>query len=233
MRVIVTRPADDAHETAALLKARGHAAILAPLLGVHYHDGHPLHLDGIQALLFTSVNGVRAFARRTALRHFAVFAVGSQTTRAAQDLGFTDIRNADGNSEDLAAVVRKTATPDKGALLHAAGAEAEGRLAAMLTAAGFTVRTEVLYDVPAATELPPSVRAALESGGADAVLLFSSRSAQVFAECVAKARLAPACESLIGVCISEAAARPLGALPLKEVRIAARPNQMALLDCLG
>ncbi len=231
MRVIVTRPADDGIETAALLKARGYQAILAPLLGVHYHDGQALHLDGVQALLFTSVNGVRAFARRTSLRDFPVFAVGSQTAQAARDAGFGDVHNADGNVETLAATVGASVQPGGGALLHAAGAEAEGRLAALLSAAGFAVRTEVLYDVPAATELPAAARDAIAAGKADAVLLFSARSAQVFAACLAKAGLSPA--GLIAVCISEAAAGPLAGLAFKQVRIAARPNQASLLDCLA
>lgn len=231
MRVLVTRPLDDAIDTAALLKARGHEAILAPLLGVRYHDGHALRLDGVQALLFTSVNGVRAFARRTALRDFKAFTVGSQTAQAARDAGFADVRDADGNVETLAQAVRAAATPAAGPLVHAAGAEAEGRLAALLTAAGFTVRSEVLYDVPAVAQLPDAARAALTAGAADAVLLFSARSAQIFADCVAKAGLS--CAGLIGLCISEAAAKPLAGLTFKEIRIAKRPNQASLLDRLG
>ncbi|MEI9996180.1 MAG: uroporphyrinogen-III synthase [Rhizomicrobium sp.] len=233
MRVLVTRPADDARETAALLRARGHTPVIAPLLGVRYHDGHPLHLEGVQALLFTSVNGARAFARRSSRRDFPVFTVGTQTAQAARDAGFGDVHNADGNSDDLATAVQGWAKPQEGALLHAAGAEAEGRLAASLAAAGYSVRTEVLYDVSAVGELPPAARAALRSGTLDAILLLSARSAQVFAACVVEAGLGAACTRVIACCISEAAAKPLAALAFAEIRIAARPNQPSLLDCLG
>ena len=231
MRVIVTRPDGDGIETAALLKARGHEAILSPLLSVRYHDGQALHLDGVQALLFTSVNGVRAFARRTSLRDFPVFAVGSQTAQASRDAGFGGVLDADGAVDALAARVRASVSPGGGELLHAAGAEAEGRLAVLLSAAGFQVRTEVLYDVPAVAQFPEVARTALAAGTADAVLLFSARSALVFAACLAGAGLPAA--GLIAVCISEAAARPLAGLAFKEIRIAKRPNQASLLDCLG
>jgi uroporphyrinogen-III synthase len=233
MRVLVTRPLDDAQETAALLAARGHEAIVAPLLSVRYHDGHALHLDGVQALLFTSANGVRAFARRTSLRDFAVFAVGSQTAEAAREAGFRDVRNADGNVETLADTVRAAIRPKDGPLLHATGAEAEGRLAALLSAAGYKVRTEVLYDVPAVPELPAAPRDALAAGTVDAVLLFSARSARVFVDGVTQAGLAPACAKLIALCISETAARPLAGLVFREIRIASHPNQASLLDSLG
>jgi uroporphyrinogen-III synthase len=233
MRVLVTRPAEDAIETAALLRERGHEPVIAPLLGVRYHDGPPLDLDGVRALLATSANGVRAFARRTAGRGLSIFAVGSQTAETARAAGFADVRNADGNSENLANAVRGWASPGDGVLLHAAGAEAEGRLADILIAAGYAVRTAVLYDVPAVAALPDAARAALAGGALDAVLLLSARSAQVFAACVAKADLAPACRRVRAVCISEAAAKPLAGLAFKDIRIAARPNQASLLDCLG
>jgi uroporphyrinogen-III synthase len=233
MRVLVTRPQEDAAETAALLAARGHEAVSAPLLGVHYHDGDALNLDGVQALLATSVNGIRAFIRRSASRDIPVFAVGSQTAEAARVAGFTDVRNADGNSQDLAAAVRGWASPQAGTLLHIAGAEAEGRLADLLSMAGYAVRTTVLYDVPAATTLPPAARDALDAGTLDAALFLSARSATVFVEVVTKARLTAVCRRLIAVCISEAAAKPLAGLAFKEIRIAARPNQASLLDCLG
>src|SRR5262249_53279150 len=152
---------DDARETAALLAARGHHAIVAPLLNVRYHDGHALHLEGVQALLFTSANGARALARRTSLRDFTVFTVGSQTAEAAREAGFGDVRNADGNVDTLADAVRASLKPRDGALLHAAGAEAEGRLATLLSAGGYKVRAEVLYDVPAVAELPAPARDAL------------------------------------------------------------------------
>ena len=233
MRVLVTRPLDDAHETAALLHARGHEAVVAPLQGINYHDGQPLHLDGVQAILATSANGVRAFARRTSRRDFPVFAVGSQTAQAARDAGFSDVRDADGNSAELSAAVRGWALPAAGALLHATGAEAEGALAQGLRDAGYAVRSEVLYDVPAVPELPAAARAALVYGSLDAVVLFSARSAKVFTACVAKAGLDAQCRRLVAVCISEAAAKPLSGLTFKEIRIAPRPNQTSVLECLG
>lgn len=233
MRVLVTRPVEDASETAALLAARGHEAVLAPLLGVRYHNDAALHLDGVQALLFTSANGARAFARRTSRRDFPVFAVGNQTTEAAEAAGFAVIRNADSDSVGLAAAVPGWASPEDGALLHAAGAEAEGRLADLLAAARFTVRTAVLYDVPLVTELPRPAREGLEAGTLDAVLLLSARSARVFADCVTRAGLDAACTRLIACCISEAAAAPLAGLGCREIRVAARPNQASLLDLLG
>src|ERR1700689_2967092 len=105
MRVLVTRPYDDALETAAKLKALGHDAILAPLLEIRFHDGDEIALDGVQAILATSANGVRALARHSARRDVALFAVGRQSADVARAAGFRDVRSADGDGATLAQAV--------------------------------------------------------------------------------------------------------------------------------
>jgi uroporphyrinogen-III synthase len=233
MRVLVTRPIEDARETEGLLKARGHEALIAPMLTVKFHDGPQIELTGVQAILVTSANGVRALSRRTSRRDLPVFAVGPQSAETAREAGFNFVKNADGDATALAKAVPFWTYAEKGPLLHASGAEGEGRLAMALNASGFSVRTEYLYEVSAVSELPAVARDALKSGLLNAVLLFSPRSARAFADCVDRAGLAAAASRLIGVCISEAAAAGLPPLALREIRVAKRPNQTSMLDCLG
>jgi len=230
MRILVTRPAEDGAEIAHRLAELGHEALLAPLLDVSFFDGGALDLDGVQALLVTSANGVRAFGRRTARRDIPLFAVGPQTAEAALAAGFLRVRNAAGDAVALAGAVSHWADPTAGVLLHAAGAESGGWLAGALTEKGFTVRRENLYRVDAAPALPDDAVAALRAGRVQAALFFSPRSAQVFAACLEKVGLAPA--GVVAVCISANTAEALKGLPFAEFRIAAAPNQTALLACL-
>jgi uroporphyrinogen-III synthase len=83
MRILVTRPAEDGADIARRLGDLGHEALLAPLLQVRFRDGAALELDGVQALLATSANGVRALTRQTERRDVPLFAVGPQTADAA------------------------------------------------------------------------------------------------------------------------------------------------------
>lgn len=230
MRILVTRPVEDGAEIARRLAELGHEALLAPLLTVAIHDGAPLPLAGVQAVLATSANSVRALARRTAARDLPVFAVGPQTAQAAAEAGFIRVRNADGDAAALADAVPGWADPGAGALLHVVGEEGSGWLAETLTARGFTVRREVLYRVEAAAQLPAAAADALRQGTVQAAMFFSPRSARIFADRVTEARLPTA--TLIALCISAATAQALEALPFAEMRIAAAPNQAALLACL-
>ena len=229
MRVLITRPEEDAVKIAEILKARGHEPILAPLLEVRFHDGPEIALDHIQAILATSANGVRALARRTTRRDMPLFAVGPQTEEEARQFGFQTVRNAEGDSRTLAAATAQWASPANGPLLHVKGAEADGALAALLKAQGFEMKSAVLYDVASVTALPEDVRGLLVTGKIDAALFFSARSARVFTENTAGLDLG----AVIAVCISNATATALSPLAFREIRVAAQPNQHGLLACLN
>jgi uroporphyrinogen-III synthase len=229
MRVLITRPIEDGEETARQLSLRGHESLIAPLMTVRFHDGPDVMLDGVQAILATSANGVRALTRRTQRREVAVFAVGPQTAAEAQALGFTEVKNANGDAEGLALAATRWADPGKGVLLHVAGEGHDGKLAERLS--GFRLRQEILYAVSPVEKIPEEAAIALGEGRLDAALFYSPRSASIFCDLVLKEKLPVG--SLLAACISTAAAAALSPLGLKDVRIAAKPNQAALLKLLG
>lgn len=233
MRVLVTRPEEDARETATRLKGLGHEPILAPLISIRFIDGPSIDLTQVRALVVTSSNGVRALARRIERRDIAFFAVGQQTAETARREGFERVQSADGDAMMLADLIARAIPADAGGLIHATGKEASGELVAELTRRGFDVRREVLYETPAVALVPANAAIALRDHTLDAVLLFSQRTARIFCERVIEAGLAAQCARLIAACISPSAAN--GLLPLKfhEIRIATAPNQDALLACLG
>lgn len=233
MTVLVTRPLEDAQRTAAILRARGHDALVAPVLEVRFADGPEIPLDGVQAILATSANGVRALARRTRQRSVAVFAVGPQTAEAARAAGFTSVRSADGDAAALAEAVKRWAMPEAGALFHPAGMHTRGGLAAALEAAGYQVRSATLYAAEPVAELPPAASEAIRAGTVSAVLLYSPRSARLFARAVEAAGLAGCCRAIAALCISRAAAEALAPLAFRRVAIAARPDQDGVLALLN
>jgi uroporphyrinogen-III synthase len=230
MKILITRPLEDAEATARRLEAMGHQPLVAPILATRFEEGPMLALDGVQAILATSANGVRAIARRTDRRDLAVLAVGPQTAAEAKKAGFAEVRNADGDAAALARAVPQWARPESGRLFHVRGAERTGWLAENLRAAKFEVEEAVLYRV-APQNLPADTLAALKLGKLDAALFYSPRSAATFGELARREGLDTS--SLVGICISPAAADALAPLKFREIRIAAEPNQDALLDRLA
>ncbi len=234
MRVLVTRPEEDAKPLAALLRARGHEVILEPLLRIEAaaDAAAPLDLGGVQALLFTSANGVRAFARRAPECGLPVFAVGEASAGAAREAGFTQAVSAAGDVEDLARLVAARLKPGGGALYHGAGQHLAGDLKARLEDVGFTLRREVLYHAQAPEALSGATRTALLEGKIDAAAFFSPRTAKTFVKLIQQAELSVACKALDALCLSAAVARSLRVLAWRDVHTAARPSQDALLACI-
>ena len=229
--VLLTRPKADAEESAALLAARGFDTIIAPLLDIAIRAETP-PLAGVQALLITSANGIRAFAQRSLRRDLAVFAVGEASARAARELGFEAVESANGDVDDLAALVRRRLQPQAGRLLHPAGSTVAGDLAAQLSHSGFGVRRYVAYTARSAHALPAAARHALKEGAVSAVLLYSPRTATIFRNLIDHAGHARDCHVVEALCLSSAVAKALAPLAFGRIRIAERPEQAALFALL-
>ncbi|HVI90187.1 MAG TPA: uroporphyrinogen-III synthase [Dongiaceae bacterium] len=228
MRALITRPQEDAADLAAALTDRGIEPLIEPLLQITPVAGASVDLDGVQAVLFTSANGVRAFASVSPRRDLPAYTVGDGSAAAAKLAGFTRIESAGGDVNALASLVCDRLKPEDGAVFHAAGSVTAGDLAGSLEGAGFTVRRVVLYEAVPATALSPETRMNLTLGGIDMVLLFSPRTATTFAQLWRQAG-APSLERICAICLSAAVAREVGDLSWRDVFIAERPDLPSLL----
>lgn len=232
MRVLVTRPQADGEALAQELRQRGHEPVLAPLLEVHVRDDVAVDLSDVQALLFTSANGVRALSAATTQRDVRVLAVGEASAQAAAAAGFRQVESAGGDADDLARLVRARLDPQGGDLLHPAGRVIRGDLGDALAGDGYRVRRLPLYDAVSAARLPEAARTAIAARRLDAALFFSPRTARTFVTLIRQADLAPACQDVDAVCLSPAVAEAAAALTWRHVRVAARPERAALLAAL-
>lgn len=234
VRILVTRPQPDAATFAAALEARGHDTFIEPMMTIEALPpaDAPLELASVQALLFTSANGVRIFSARADERALPVFAVGDATARTARRCGFSDVASAGGDVQALAALVRRRLRPDGGPLLHPAARKQAGDLKATLEAAGFTLRRCVLYQAVARPRFSDALLAAVRDGRIDAVSFFSPRTADAFARLAFTAGLSEALRSVRAVCLSRAVADRIAYLPWDGVVVAAQPTEDALLAAL-
>ena len=229
-RILITRPREDAEALAAELARRGFPVMIQPMLEIRMPEGPTLDLEGVQALLFTSANGVRATAARTTVRDLPVLAVGDATARAARDEGFVQVESARGDVESLAGLVKARLDPAAGRLFHAAGSAVAGDLAGDLADAGFRLERQALYAAEPVTELYPATAEALYAGTIDAVLFFSPRTAQSFVKVVQNSGLAERLGGVVALCLSEAVGTAVRTVRWQDIQVAAQPDQASLLD---
>lgn len=231
MRLLVTRPEEDAARLAAELRALGHDVVLAPVMTIVELGDAPLPLEDVQAVLATSANGVRAFVRRSPRRDLPLYAVGDATARTARAAGFATVRSANGDVDALAHLVARSLARAGGPLLHVTGSVAAGDLSGRLEGLGFTVNRAVLYRAEPARSLAPEAAAALKAGTLDGVLLFSPRTARLFVE-LAQAAGAGLLSAAVGYCLSRAVANVAAPGGFARLVVAEKPNQASLFAAL-
>jgi uroporphyrinogen-III synthase len=233
VKALVTRPREQAEALAAALRARGIEPVIEPLVEIRLEEDGPRVVTplllGAQALVFTSANGVRAFAAASARRDLPALAVGDATARAARDAGFSDVASAQGNVADLATLARQRLKPSGGALVHSAARVVAGDLAGALGAFGYEVRRAILYESVMAERLSEATSALIGSGALGAAIFFSPRTAATFVRLVRAAGLDGACRTIAAVALSQAVAEKLD-VSWRAVHVALSPTGAALIE---
>jgi uroporphyrinogen-III synthase len=231
VRLLVTRPQPDASRTAAALRDAGHQVDSAALLRIEPVPAAELGPGPWSAVVLTSANAPRALEShpgRAALLGLPVFAVGRRTAAAARAAGFSDVTAAGGNVLELVQHMRARHV-GRDPLLYLAGQDRSGDLAGDLVADGRMVSTVVVYRAVKLEQFPPALAAALAAGEIEGVLHFSRRSAQAYLDCARAAALIDQALALSHYCMSHQIAEPLRAAGARHVRIAARPEEAALI----
>jgi uroporphyrinogen-III synthase len=234
MRLLVTRPQEDAARTAQELRARGHDVLLAPLLHI---EALSAELRGPwAAALITSANAARAVSvhhRGEDIFSLPVFTVGDRSAEAARAAGFTDVISADGALPDLARLVAGRCAPRGAPLIYLAGEDRAGDLAGDLAAHGIDVRMVAVYRARPAEALPGDAARALAAGEIDAVLHYSRRSAATLLRLADAAAVSGAVLDLAHYCLSAEVAAPLRERGAGRVHVAASPHETALIALVG
>jgi uroporphyrinogen-III synthase len=203
------------------------------MIKVELTPGPPLSLIGVQALLMTSANGVRAYCARNTNRETPLFAVGDATAREAMANGFNNISTACGDVSDLAKLVQRKLSRSGGALIHVAGTETAGNLARDLLRGGFKYRRDVLYKAVAAQFLHPNTILTLINKKIQGVLLYSPRTAQIFCQCVLAELDENMLSGVTAYCLSAAVADKARVLKWQAVVIASSPTQSELIHVVA
>jgi uroporphyrinogen-III synthase len=226
MRLIITRPEDDALPLKAKLESRGHTAILAPLLKIVPRPGAYVPPLAYQFICTTSANALKFLQVEDRLKIIPLLAVGPQSLAAAEENGFKFAGAHGGDVQGLAAHVAAKFDPQKGPVLYLSGAETSADLQALLMDAGFAVERVITYD--AVIQTPDDIGSAVK--GADGVLLYSPRSARLWCGLIESSGLERKAAAPIYYCLSENVAK---ALPGSwQKRVAKTPDEAAMLALL-
>ena len=222
MRVFVFRPRPDAERTAQAIAAHGFEPLVAPLFEVVRLPGAAPEGD-FAAIVLTSGNAVPMLAEGPAgWRDLPVFTVGARTAAKVREAGLDDARSADGDRNDLIALIERTLPAPSGLLMIAARDRKED----------VPQRLREAYGAEAVSTLPEDAQAALRHGRADAALHYSARGARTFLSLAQAAGVEEAALELTHVTLSADVAAPLISAGASTVLVAEHPEEAGMLAAL-
>jgi uroporphyrinogen-III synthase len=232
-RVLVTRPEPDASNTARLLATLGFEALLLPLTKTFGLPEKSEVIGSFDAVAVTSSNALR-YASDDLLAKMAgkpCFAVGDKTAKTLRDAGFSRVASANGNAGELASRVIDH-TPADARIAYICGVVRRPDFERALIVAGRTVLPIETYDTTRLTPSDSEIEKVLGDRNVQAVLVYSAESAAALSVDLLK-RPAPSklLSNAIFCCLSARVAAALDVEP-DRIRIAERPEQVALFDVL-
>lgn len=131
MQIVLTRPRAQSAAFAAALKAQygDLSIVIAPTIEIVFL---PIDVDfaAFDALVFTSQNGVRSYAKAKGPKGLRAYCVGSQTARLASEIGL-EATSADGDITALNTLLLESACGAK--LLHLSGRLSAGEVEGNVT----------------------------------------------------------------------------------------------------
>ena len=194
MRLLITRPVDQAAATVEALEADGHTCVTSPLLELHHLD-LPRPGGSFDIIVLTSRNAVDGLVRQwhSIEDHgkrgdWTVFTVGDTTRDAAIKAGFVKAVSCNGSALDLVEMVagiREDALSaealGKHNVLYPCALRPSHDLPTLFEEHELSCAAWPVYATEEAAAFSPQALVGLEKEALDGVLLYSARSAQTFA----------------------------------------------------
>ena len=181
--ILLTRPAPQSLAYAQTLEDMFRdriRCVTSPLLEIAPTGAAP-KLDGVQAVLFTSANGVRTLSKLNTIKPaIPCFCVGDKTAMEARGLG-CEAFSAKGGADELVQLASTILTPAGGPILYIRGKMATGDIAQKLTSQGFSVDEHIIYEQVPLT-LTDLARDLFEKEKIDILPLFSPMTAKLLAD---------------------------------------------------
>lgn len=224
MKVLLTRPARDSARMAELLSAAGAECLIWPLTKIVGLTDRVAVPNGIEALIFTSPNGVRSFAGASSRRDLPVLTVGDGSASAARAAGFGHVTSAKGDAGDLVRLIKTTRFQH---LLHLRGREVARDLVGALSGDGRQLVDAIIYAAEPAGPPSAEIRGALSRGEVDLVTVWSPRHAAILEEYLTAEQPDLHRTDLLG--ISANAVEPLRQAGFREIATAPHPDAAAML----
>jgi uroporphyrinogen-III synthase len=233
--VWITRPQPGTNKTAASLERLGFEPVVLPLSEVVASDPQIAIRDALKAhaVAATSGNAIRLAPDNLveALADKPVYTVGDVTMEDARARGFSTVRSASGDVDDLVELLVRSEKPGS-SLVYLCGKRRTGDLEGKLSANGIKCLIAEVYQTDKVSHMTDRLHSEIRRYPPDAVLFHSAFSARLFMEAVPDAEI-QAFDNAMFFAISRRVGNVLEGRFHDRLCISDAPTEAALLACLN
>jgi len=230
--IVIARAGEDSDEFSQAITAGGYEPLFESILTIHFVDENFPDVTETTPLVFTSANGVRAFARMSDLRDNPVYTVGPNTADEAAQIGFKNIENAQGTVDDLADMLANALTTSLISPLYVHGAEISQDLTGILSKNGVSMQEWTGYKAVPVQNLSINLLKRLDNREIEGILFFSKRGGQVFTELMEQYDRVSRMRTTKALCISDSVLKSVSVLPFAQTLVAATPDRYGMMKLL-
>ena len=233
---LLTRPLADATVTQQQLFDLGIESFIEPMITItplpHAEQEITTLIEGgATTLIITSHNAVRAIASSIP-NNFPIIAVGSKTTQKISSHGFSNVKDAGGDVENLIKFIKENYSTENEHFLYAASDFTSTNLVWELTKLGFAAKEVIAYNAKPAQKLSQDCIKLLQERRFNLIPLYSKRSCQILTSLLEIERLNSNISNTDIFCLSANVAEPLKAIGHNKIHISNAPNSESLLELI-
>ncbi len=215
------------------VRKAGFVPLFEPMLKIEYIRMELPEIKEDTLLIFTSAHGVESFVRCHAARTNPVCTVGDDTAQAAKLARFENIVSAKGDGHALSELlIQRHAQTPLISPIYVRATEISYDLASNLYEKGIFLQEIVGYQAHNVQNLSIKMLQALDKGKIKAVLLFSARGAQCFADLIEQYGRQNRLKAVQALCIAPSVLKSVSVLPFKDIQIAKSPDRHGMMELI-
>lgn len=223
MKILITRPINEATALAAKLEKLGHSTIIEPLMKIEILEASNFD-DFIQydAIIISSKNAIRAISK--APKSLKLIIVGKESTKFAKSNGFINSTYGGANITEL-----KKNLNNYHNLLYLTGSDITDNLN--------TIKAKITRQVVYRTEPIHTISANflnfIKDPQAKIILFFSTITSQIFKNIINDHQLNSYCGNIIALTLSTKIAHNLRDIGFRKCYMAQEPNLNSIINSIN
>ncbi|AHX08165.1 uroporphyrinogen-III synthase [Ehrlichia chaffeensis] len=225
--LLVTRPKKDSIKIKEYLNKQGFNVYIEPLFSIKYLITK-ININNFDLIISTSQHSIIALSKITKNWNIPIVTVGNNTMNTAQELGFTSVKSLNGNIDNVISYIKNH---NRANILYIRGKEVTYNLKKSFNHY-HNFQEIILYNTIDRKYLSKCCYNALLQNKISGILLYSSRTAKILIELIAKHNIQDKTRDITIYAMSDKIASTAKQACWKAIKTSDQPTNKSLLSLI-